>query len=47
MLNGLPVDETVSVGTVTMGPALFTRPGWPPVIQHPILDKVTSLLTVD
>jgi hypothetical protein len=47
MLNGVPVDETVSVGTVTMGPAVFTRPGWPPIVQHPILDKVTTLLKAD
>jgi hypothetical protein len=44
MLKGLPVDETVSVGTVTMGPAVFTRPGWPPVVQHPILDQVSGLM---
>jgi hypothetical protein len=47
MLNGLPVVEPVSIGTVTMGPAIFNRPNWPPIIQHPIFDKVTTLLKVD
>ena len=45
MLNGRPAGEVVNCGTVTMGPLLFTHPGWPPIVSHPLLDKVTALIS--
>ncbi len=44
LLDGTAVDETVQLGTVMMGPKLIPRPGWPPVVQHPFLDQVATLM---